>query len=120
MKIHTLSAVLSLIFLASGIAKLASLEFEMAAFARWGYALWFMYVIGLLEVMGGIGLLLQRLAGLSSIGLALLMIGALATHLQHAEWGMLAVASIILLLTLTRVWLGRAQLSRMISHIFAR
>ncbi|EGR0793188.1 DoxX family protein [Vibrio cholerae] len=110
MKIHILSAVLSLIFLASGVAKLASLEFEMAAFARWGYALWFMYVIGLLEVMGGIGLLLQRLAGLSCIGLALLMIGALATHLQHAEWGMLLVANILLLLTLVRVWQERVQL----------
>ncbi|MGL5430344.1 MAG: DoxX family protein [Vibrio sp.] len=120
MKIHILSAVLSLIFLASGAAKLASLEFEIAAFARWGYAQWFMYVIGMLEVMGGIGMLLQRFAGLSSIGLALLMIGAITTHLQYAEWGMLVVASIILLLTLTRAWLGRAQLSRMVSHIFAR
>ena len=38
--------ILSIIFLLSGGAKLASLQFEILAFERWGYPLWFMYFIG--------------------------------------------------------------------------
>ena len=42
MKTKALSILLALIFLASGLAKLASLEFELVAFERWGYPIWFM------------------------------------------------------------------------------
>ncbi|MDA6077694.1 DoxX family protein [Edwardsiella anguillarum] len=43
---------LLIIFLASGVAKLAGLAFEQAAFARWGYPLWFMYAVGAAETLG--------------------------------------------------------------------
>jgi len=36
-----------------------------------------------------------------------MMIGAVATHVAHAEWGMLVAASVILVLSATRAWLGR-------------
>lgn len=107
MKTKMLSILLSLVFLASGGAKLAGLEFEIAAFERWGYPLWFMYIIGLVEVSGGIALLVGRLSALAGASLALMMIGAVATHVIHAEWGMLVAASVILMLSATRAWLGR-------------
>lgn len=82
---------LAVIFLASGVAKLAALGFEQAAFARWGYPLWFMYAVGAAETLGALGLLtpLRRWA---AGGLLLLMLGALQTHLRFAEWGMLLLA----------------------------
>jgi uncharacterized membrane protein YphA (DoxX/SURF4 family) len=90
--------ILSIIFLLSGGAKLASLQFEILAFERWGYPLWFMYFIGAVEVAGGICLMLNWLAALASAGLAAMMVGALVTHIKFNEWGMLAVATTILIM----------------------
>ena len=90
--------ILSIIFLLSGGAKLASLQIEILAFERWGYPLWFMYFIGAVEVIGGICLLLNWLAALASAGLAAMMVGALVTHIKFNEWGMRAVATTIFIM----------------------
>lgn len=95
MKVKPLSILLPLLFLFSGGAKLAGLEFEVMAFERWGYSLWFMYFVGAVEVAGGIGLLLGRLSVLAGVCLAVMMIGAIITHILHAEWGMLIAAMVI-------------------------
>lgn len=110
MNTKVLSIVLSIIFLASGGAKLAGLDFEIAAFTRWSYPLWFMYFTGVIEVAGAIGLLVRRLSALASAGLALVMTGAVATHVLHAEWLMMIVAFGIFGLAVTRAWLGRADI----------
>ena len=102
------SWILALIFLLSGGAKLAGLEFEIEAFTRWGYPLWFMYLVGTLEVAGGIALLVPRVSALGSAGLAAFMTGAVATHVVHAEWAMLVVALAIML---TAAWRARAGTS---------
>ena len=110
MKAKALPVVLSLVFLASGGAKLAGLEFEIVAFERWGYPLWFMYFTGVVEVAGGIGLLIRRFSALAAAGLATMMIGAVATHVIHAEWGMLVAATVILGLSAVRAWRGREDI----------
>lgn len=110
MKIKILRILLSVIFLVSGGAKLVGLAFEIAAFEKWGYPLWFMYFIGAIEISGAIGLLVQRLSALAGGCLALMMIGAVATHVIHAEWGTMVVASIILALAATHAWLGRDEI----------
>lgn len=110
MKIKLLSVVLAVIFIASGSAKLAGLEFELQAFERWGYPLWFMYFTGVIEVLGGIGLLLRRFSALAAGCLALMMIGAVATHVIHSEWPMFVAASLILTFSALRAWLGRNEI----------
>lgn len=110
MKIAIFSIVLSLVFLLSGVAKLAGLAFEIAAFERWGYPLWFMYTIGALEVAGAIGLLIRRTSALAGSSLGLMMIGAVATHFRHAEFGMLVVAIIFSALSIIRAWIGRDEI----------
>lgn len=104
------SLLLALVFAASGLAKLAALDFEVQAFARWGYPLWFMFAIGAAELAGAVGLLLRRLSALASAALAALMLGAVGTHVLHAEWGMLALASAILSLAAWRAWQGRGEI----------
>lgn len=106
MKVKILSIVLAIVFFASGGAKLAGLEFEIAAFERWGYSLWFMYFIGTVEVAGAIGLLVSRLAPLAAACLAVMMLGAITTHIVHAEWPMLAIATTIMILSAIRARLG--------------
>lgn len=114
MKEKAISILLALIFLASGTAKLASLEFELAAFARWGYPLWFMYFTGVIEVVGGVALLVRRVSALASAGLGAMMIGAVATHAMHAEWPMLVLASAIMALAFWRGYAGRRDIMGLI------
>lgn len=90
-----LSIILSIIFIVSGSAKLLGLDFEIKAFNRWGYDLWFMYFIGVAEVAGGIALNLKTLRKLAAPALTLLMSGAVYTHIAFNEWGMLVVAIMI-------------------------
>jgi uncharacterized membrane protein YphA (DoxX/SURF4 family) len=111
MTTRLINALLSAIFLASGAAKLASLEFEVTAFERWGYPMAFMFLIGALEVAGGVGLLLRRWSALAAAALTPLMWGAMGTHLIHQEWPMLAVASAIMALSARQAWLARASLA---------
>lgn len=106
-----ITALLSLIFVLSGSAKLGGLEFEIQAFDRWGYALWFMYAIGMAELAGGLALWWSRMSAWAAAGLSMLMMGAVGTHILHAEWGMLTIASAIFGLSLWRTWQGRAAFS---------
>lgn len=109
-----ITLLLALVFAASGLAKLAALDFEVQAFARWGYPLWFMFAIGAAELAGAAGLLVRRLSALASAALAALMLGAVATHLMHAEWGLLALASAILSLAAWRAWQGRGEVGALL------
>ena len=110
---------LALIFFASGAAKLAGLEFEIAAFENWGYPLWFMYLVGVIEVGGALLLLVPRLSGLAAGGLALFMTGAVGTHIIHAEWGMLIIATTIMALSARHAWLGLAD-TQAVTHRLPR
>ena len=47
-------AILTLIFTAAAGMKFAALPFEVAGFERFGYPLWFMYVIGALQLLGAV------------------------------------------------------------------
>jgi putative oxidoreductase len=104
------SILLAVIFLASGGAKLAGLSFEVEAFQRWGYPPWFMYLIGMVEVAGGIGLMVRQLSAAAAAGLSAMMIGAVGTHIVHNEWGMLVLALAIMALAAWRAAVGRNEI----------
>ena len=78
-----LLGILGLLFLVAGAGKLAGSADLM--FEEWGYAAWFAMVIGALEVAGGIGLLIPRLAKPAIGGLGIIMLGAAYTHLVSGE-----------------------------------
>ena len=72
-----LQALLAAFFIvASAAPKLVGHESAAVGFDRIGWGDWFMYAIGVLELAGGVGLLIPRLSGLAAIGLSLLMVGA--------------------------------------------
>lgn len=54
-------------------------------FASWGYPVYFQYVIGVLELLSGIGLFVPRVRAYAAAALTLVMLGALATHLIYWE-----------------------------------
>ncbi len=68
-------------FLAAGGAKLAGVPQMVDVFQKVGVGQWFRYVTGLLEVLGGIGLLIPRVTFYAAALLAVVMVGAVISHL---------------------------------------
>lgn len=69
-------------FLLAGGAKLAGAKPLADQFEEFGLSTRMMRLVGSLEVAGAIGLLLGPLAFWSALGLACLMLGAVANHLK--------------------------------------
>ncbi len=86
------------LFLMMGSQKLMSDPETVANFTRWGMPDNIYFVIGTFEVLGAIGLLIPRLAGLAAVGLILIMGGALFTHLTHNEMGMALMPLMVMML----------------------
>ncbi|WP_431958177.1 DoxX family protein [Nocardia lijiangensis] len=77
----TLQILLGLFFvIASGIPKFMGQADAVRVFDAIGFGDWFMYFTGLVEVAGGIGLLIGRLAGAAAAGLSITMLFAAATQ----------------------------------------
>ena len=55
-------------------------------FVNWGYPANTQYVIGVLEILGGLGLLIPKSRQAAAATLVTLMIGAIGTHAFHAEF----------------------------------
>lgn len=81
----SLTLFLAWFFLLAGGTKLVSDPASTNNFIRWGYPTWFRFVIGVMEVGGGLLLLAPRLAGLAAVLLGMVMLGATGTHLVHGE-----------------------------------
>jgi len=79
--LRVLAALLGLVFLLAGGAKLSGQEPMIEAFTKFGLPIWFMYFIGTSEVVGAIGLQIPKLTSYAALGLMLIMVGAVGTHL---------------------------------------
>jgi uncharacterized membrane protein len=78
-----LRILLSLGFFAAGITKFLPASNWHARFAGWGYAPWFVPVIGILELLGVLGLWVPGLARPAAGLLAVILMGALYTNVTH-------------------------------------
>jgi putative oxidoreductase len=79
--------VLALAFVFAGVTKLAGpSELRWAArFTQWGYPEGASTVVGVLEILGGLGVLIPGWRRPAALLLVAVMIGAAGTHLLHAE-----------------------------------
>lgn len=76
-----LRVLLGLFFIiASALPKLFGETYAVQIFDQIGAGDWFRYAIGLVELAGGIGLLIPGLAGAAAVGLIGLMVGAAITQ----------------------------------------
>jgi putative oxidoreductase len=84
----TLQVLLALMFIVgSGAPKLFGEAYAVALFADLGAGQWLRYVVGVLEVAGGIGLLVPRFARLAASCLIALMVGATVAQLFFLSEG---------------------------------
>ncbi|MEU9782674.1 DoxX family protein [Streptomyces phaeochromogenes] len=63
-----------------GLGKVLGSEQSVELFADIGVGQWLRHVTGILEITGGIGLLIPRLSGVAALGLVAVMGGALITE----------------------------------------
>jgi len=80
-----IKGIIFVIFAAEGITKLISLPFHVNYFTQSGYPLSFMYLIGILELAGAIGILIPKLSLLANIGLLFLLVGIYYTHIKNGD-----------------------------------
>ncbi|AYF28778.1 MULTISPECIES: DoxX family protein [Micromonospora] len=95
------------LIVASAGPKLFGEANAVQTFEDMGAAPWFRYLVGLLELAGGIGLLVPRLAGLAAVGLALLMVGAAITQAFILDGGALVLTPVVLFALFVFIAWGR-------------
>jgi putative oxidoreductase len=83
-----LAILLAVVFVRAGITKLGgpSASGWAGRLAHWGYPPYARYVIGALEILGGLGMLIPRYRRAAAAILVAVMIGALCTHAVYREY----------------------------------
>lgn len=79
------SAFLTSVFVKAGWAKFSDSSGWARAFRFWGYPAWFRFLVGVIEVLGGALLLLPWTAMYAAMALAVIMLGAMGTHVAHGR-----------------------------------
>jgi uncharacterized membrane protein YphA (DoxX/SURF4 family) len=76
------------LFLFAAFAKLTSMQMEVDAFAMLPVGQWFRYLVGLLELAGGICVLIPTISGLGAIVLLVVDVGAFFAQVLflHQDW----------------------------------
>jgi putative oxidoreductase len=97
------TGLLTLAYLGAGAAKLSGAEEMVQSFTKFGFPPAFMYFVGACEVAGAIGLWLNMtivvpwpLRRLATVGLAIIMVGAITMHILHDPITMAVPAAVML------------------------
>src|SRR5882724_6464213 len=101
-----LQGLMAAAFLAVGASKLAAAPAMVEMFAKLGAGQWFRYLTGALEVIGAVALLIPRTAFYGAALLAVVMAGAIVTHLAILG-GSPVPALVLLVIVGTIAWLRR-------------
>jgi putative oxidoreductase len=101
-----LSCLLAALFLFAGGMKLLKADEIKPMFVQYGYAAWFATFIGVCEVLGGLGLLIPRLAGTAAACLSIIMVGAVYTVTSHHQYSQ-AIIPLVTLIALIFVSYSR-------------
>ncbi|MGW0907803.1 DoxX family protein [Streptomyces sp. NPDC002853] len=119
--LRTVQVALGLFFvLASGTPKLIAHSTAVGTFERLGWGAPGMYSIGVLEVLGGIALLLPVLGSVGATALVGLMIGAFVASVS-ALGGENAATPLILILPLAWIaWARRGQTTELVRLLVRR
>ena len=80
-----LSGLIALVMIMAGGSKLAGAEDQVKGFAAMGFPTWFLYVTGLIEVVGAILLLIPRTAVFGVLLLGATMVGAVLSLLKMGD-----------------------------------
>ncbi|MQY31962.1 DoxX family protein [Nocardia aurantia] len=106
----TLQILLGLFFIvASGLPKLIGQADAVRSFQDIGWGEWYRYFVGVVEVSGGIGLLVPRLSGYAAAGLSIVTVLAAATQAFQLHNPGLSVFPLVLAVVFA--WIARERLT---------
>ncbi len=76
---------LAAVFVGSAWMKLAASEFEVSNFERFGNPSWFMYAVGIVQLLGAVSLWVRGYVAYETLSLSALMAGGVASHLRAGD-----------------------------------
>jgi putative oxidoreductase len=113
----TLQALLAAMFVVgSGVPKLFGEAYAVQIFDDLGTGQWLRVVVGLLEIAGGVGLLVPRLAGLAAACLVALMVGATGAQLFFLSEGYWYTPVILGALLGIVAWVRRHEIPQVLAR----
>ena len=114
----TLQILIGLFFVvASAGPKLFGEAYAVEIFTQIGAGEWFRYFIGAVELAGGIGLLVPRLAGAAALGLVGLMVGAAYTQAFVLDNPAFVVTPVLLgIVTGFIAWARREEIAQLVGQ----
>ena len=104
----TLQALLGTLFVVLGVAKFGDPSWARK-FAGWGYPDGFYMAVGVLEIAGGLMVLVPRVASYGALVIVTVMVGAALTHLVHGEMQRLSGPLMFLVIAAAVAWLRRTS-----------
>jgi putative oxidoreductase len=113
--VWVLQVLVAAAFIGAGSAKLAGAPMMVQIFDLIGVGQWFRYVTGIVEVAGGIMVLIPRSSPFGGTLLAATMACAICVHLLRIG-GNPAPAFVLLVLSAAIAWLRRDQLASLLAQ----
>jgi putative oxidoreductase len=95
-----LRGLLTAVFLAAAGMKLAAVPFEVEGFVRFGYPMWFMVTVGAAQLAGAVMLWTRGRVAQGALLLAVLMVGAVGSHIRTGDPLLMPVPAFVLLVLL--------------------
>lgn len=108
---YLLAGAVAIIYLVTGLRKLFNYGSVAANFESWGYHPAFMYILGIVEVVGAIGLMITKTRIPAIVGLGVVMLGAIGTHIYSGEYYQLLLPLVLLLLLISLLVMSRNEIN---------
>lgn len=112
-----LAVLLGIVMIGGGAVKLVGVPGPAAQFAALGLPVWFRFLVGTFEVLGGILLFVPATTPMGSLILSTIMVGAFWAHAANGEWPSVVPVAILLMLFLTIFRVNRAQTLRLLGSV---
>jgi len=109
-----LQVVLAALYVFSGLGKVSLEATVVAGFTAMGIGPAGTVTIGVLELLGAVGLLIPRLAGLAATAFVALMIGAVVITAATLGGGMVLVPAVVLVLVAVVAWARRRETAALV------
>lgn len=100
--------VVGLFFMMNGFFKVSGAEQAVTMFRGYGYADWFRVLIGVIELAGGLALMFRKTFFYSAALLAVVLVGAVGTHINHGESAMLPMPIVLIVILATAIFRRRS------------
>ncbi|OXM82591.1 DoxX family protein [Paenibacillus rigui] len=82
---YLILAAVAALFIMQGFSKVTGADQAVASFEKYGYAIWFRVLLGMGEIAAAVALFVPRVSRYAAGLLAIIMIGAIVTHLMNGE-----------------------------------